>query len=428
MDIKDSMLPVRRIVLDHRKMSSEYVPVYLPHREAELRETLRYFQAIIKGEKGLSKVIIFDGPTGTGKTAVAKRILLALKEYLSAGKIPPLTTSYVNAYELRTKFVIFRKIGEDVGLRFPRKGFSTHEVMDYTLHSLQRTDSNLVVVLDEADVLVKQEEGEDTIYTLTRLREIYTDIDISIGIIAIFRDFKVSIEHISNAGIRSSLSSTVIRFNPYNSRQLKEILEHRIEKEGAIRSEAVSEDVIEMIANIFGYEDGKGWGDARMAIKTLYYAALRAESQERSMILPEDVREVLNQGILPTPYDEEEIMRLQLHEKLILLAITNVLMLERDKAYVSMGDVEFEYEDLCNEYGVKPLRHTSIWEKIQLLESKGLIDTRVSSKSGKGRTTQIAMPQLPENKDIGINRVPLEVLQKILQEAIKKDLDNMKVD
>lgn len=426
MNIGHSYFPSHKIILDHRKMSSEYVPVFLPHRENELRESVKYFQPIIKGEKGLSKILIYDGPTGTGKTAVAKRILLALREQSSSGKVPPIVTSYVNSYEIRTKYMIFRKIGEDVGLKFPRKGFSTHEIIQYTLQSIQRAGANLIIVLDECDVLVRQDDGEDSLYTLTRLREVYPEVDVGIGILAIFRNFKVSLESISNAGVRSSLSSSIIRFNPYSSDQLREILWHRVEKEGAIRPEAVSEDVIEMIADIFGYHDGKGWGDARMSIKTLYHSALRAESQDRGTILPEDVREVLNQGILPTPFDEEEIVRLQLHEKLLLLAITNILMMERDKAYVSIGDVEFEYEDLCNEYNVKPLKHTSIWERVQLLESKGLVDTRVSSKSGKGRTTQIAMPQLPESKYVGINRIPLGVLQRVLRESIKKDLESAK--
>lgn len=411
-----------KIILDGRKLSSEYVPVYLPHREEEVRTTLASLQQVIKGAKAIVEPVIYSGPTGTGKTAVAKRILLTLKEQSSAGKLPKLATSYVNAYELRTKYAVFRKIGEDVGLRFPRKGFSTHEVISYTLQTLDRVGANLFVVLDEADTLVKQEGGEDVLYTLTRIRETYSDVNIGVGLLVIFRNFTVSIENISNSGVRSSLSSRVIKFNPYTASQLSEILWYRVEKEGAIRPDAVSKEVVDMIANTFGYEDGRGWGDARMALKTLYYAALRAESNNRGIILPEDVREVLSQGILPTPYDEEEIHRLRLHEKLLLLAITNLLLLNRERAYVSMGEVEFEYEDLCNEYNVKPLKHTSIWEEIQMLASRGLIDTRVGSRGGKGRTTQIFMSPAPEAEELGINRVPLEVLQKILVEAIEKEL------
>ncbi len=416
-------LPLPRIILDHRKMSSEYVPVFLPHRESEVKETLKHFYSIIRGEKGLTKTVIYDGPTGTGKTAVAKRILLSLSEQASSGKFPPLMTSYVNAYELRSKFSVFRKIGEDVGLHFPRKGFSTHEVISYTFQTLSRSGSNLILVVDEADMLVRQKEGEEVLYILTRVRELLSDVNVGIGLIVIFRDFQVSIESISNVGVRSSLSSTVIRFNPYSSKQLADILWYRVEKEGAMRPGAVSSEVIEMIANTFGYDHQRGgWGDARMALKTLYYAALRAENLGRGVVLPEDVREVLNQGILPTPFDEEEIKKLQLHEKILLLAITNILLMERDKAYVSIGDVEFEYEDLCSNYGIRPLKHTSIWERVQVLKNKGLIDTRVGSVNGKGRTTQISLSQVPEVEYLGINRVPLDVLKKVLQESIEEEL------
>ncbi|UNQ74222.1 Cdc6/Cdc18 family protein [Infirmifilum sp. NZ] len=418
---KHSLPP--RIILDHKKMSSEYVPLYLPHRESEVKETLRHLYSIVKGEKDVTKTVIYTGPTGTGKTAVAKRILVTLGEQASSGKLPPLMTSYVNAYDLRSKYAFFRKIGEDVGLRFPRKGFSTHEVITYIFQTLSRGDSNLVLVIDEADLLVRQKEGEEILYILIRLRELLSDVNVGLGMLAIFRDFQLSIESVSNVGIKSSLSSAVIRFNPYTSRQLSDILRFRIEKEGAIRPGAVNDEVIDMIANTFGYDHQRGGaGDARMALKALYYAAMRAESQGRSLVLPEDVREVLNQGLLPTPYDEEEIKRLQLHEKLLLLAITNVLLVEKERAYVSIGDVEFEYEDLCNRFGVKPLRHTSIWERIQFLKHKGLVDARVSSVEGKGRSTHIALPQTSENEFYGINRVPLNLLQKVLEEMIERDL------
>jgi Cdc6-related protein, AAA superfamily ATPase len=175
-----------------------------------------------------------------------------------------------------------------------------------------------------------------------------------------------------------------------------------------------------MIAFAVGYdpESKRGFGDARMAIKVLYFSALKAESEGREVILPADVREVISRGVLPAELDEEVFEKLDLHEKLLLLAITRVLMMESSRAYVSIGDVELEYEDICARYDEKPLRHTSVWERVQRLKRMGIIEARVESGATRGRTTHISF--------VGISRVPLDYLEKLLVSLIEKEAASRK--
>ncbi|ABL77675.1 Cdc6/Cdc18 family protein [Thermofilum pendens] len=415
----------RRIILDERKLSSEYVPLKLPHRAEQIAETLRVMQDVIRGQKDVLRTIIYAGQAGTGKTAVARTIGREVKDKAAKGKIPPILVSYVNAQEYRTKFQVFRKIGSDCGLDIPRRGFSSQELAEYVFGFISRRENNALIILDEADILAKQKDGNELFYVFSRVREVLPEVQLGLGLIVIFRQLDESLAYLDKAVV-SSLSGRVVRFNPYTSQQLQDILWARIRDEGAIREEAVSEEIIEMIADTVGYnpDTKSGIGDARMAIKVLYYSALRAEGEERETILPEDVRYVVNQGVLPSYIDEETVTRLPLHEKLLLLAITELLLLEREKAYVNMGEVVIQYEDVCNKFGEKPLRYTRIWEKVQFLKKMGLVDTRTGRGETRGRTTMITFPGLPANSVVGINRIPLDLLEKILRDSIEKELSS----
>lgn len=404
----------RRIILDERKLSTEYVPVKLQHREGQIEDSLRVLKPVIKGEKYVVLSVIYDGPAGTGKTAVARKIGSFLAgEAREKKRIPPLIVSYVNAQEQRTRYQVLRKIGSDAGLTIPRRGFSADELASYIFHFLARNDYNLLVILDEADVLAREEEGNTTLYTLLRLPELHEE-KIGIGLVIIFRRFDESSLYLEDA-VRSSLASTRLRFDPYTAAQLRDVLWNRVLLDKAIRDTAVSEDVIEMIASAVGYDPstGRGYGDARMALKILYFAALKAESEGQDEVLPANVREVISRGVLPAELDEEIFEKLDLHEKLLLLAITRVLLLEPKHAYVSMGDVELEYEDLCARYDEKPLRHTSIWERVQRLKKIGIIDAKVESGKVRGRTTQISF--------VGITSIPLNYLEELLIKLIERE-------
>ncbi len=418
----DPIFPNRnRIILDEYKLTNDYLPTRLPHREQHLVETIDHLKPIFQGEENIVRTVIFNGPIGTGKTAVAKSIGKKLQDYVAKKRIPPIAYAYINSQSFTTKFQVLRKIGKDLGLNIPRRGFSTQEVTEYIVNFLDKNGYNLYLVIDETDVLLRRPEGNNILYTLLRLGEIFGPSRFGLALVVVFRNYTVSIEYMDKS-ILSSLNAHYVEFNPYTSRELEDILVSRIRNEKAIREDAVSDEIIKMIADAVGYDPAtkRGYGDARMAIKILWFAARHAENEGRSHVLPEDVRYVINRGVLPTIYDPEFLEKLQLHEKLLLLAIARTLMLNRERAYVSMGVVKLEYEDLCENYGVKPLGHTSVWERIQRLRNLGLIETRVAKGRTRGRTTHILIPE-----QIGISKVPLNLLEKTLMRLIEKELASL---
>ena len=73
--------------------------------------------------------------------------------------------------------------------------------------------------------------------------------------------------------------------------------------------------------------------------------------------------------------------------------------------------MEFEYNELCEEYGIKPRRHTTLWEYVQHLKNMDIISAEKSKRGYRGKTTLV-----------GISSVPLQTLEKLLKEEIERDL------
>ncbi|RLF05270.1 MAG: cell division control protein Cdc6, partial [Thermoprotei archaeon] len=134
-----------------------------------------------------------------------------------------------------------------------------------------------------------------------------------------------------------------------------------------------------------------------------------AEFGEREMILPEDVRNAYS-DVIPS-FPREEISALKINEKMLLLALVKLLQRKKYITKVPLGMLELEYNELCEEYGVRPRRHTTLWEYIQHLKNMDIISAEKSRKGYRGKTTLVGIPS-----------VPLSTLEKILKEEIKKEL------
>ncbi|HDJ66987.1 MAG TPA: hypothetical protein ENF33_04695, partial [Nitrososphaeria archaeon] len=61
-----------RIFRDEEKLSPEYVPRALPHREEELKLLKTFFSGVVAGTSRISTRVIITGSVGTGKSALVK--------------------------------------------------------------------------------------------------------------------------------------------------------------------------------------------------------------------------------------------------------------------------------------------------------------------------------------------------------------------
>ena len=81
--IIDELKRTSGIFKDESKLSIDYVPFYLPHREKELRFLARLFHTVIRFPGKISKNVIITGSVGVGKTAVSKIFGNRLQNYAS---------------------------------------------------------------------------------------------------------------------------------------------------------------------------------------------------------------------------------------------------------------------------------------------------------------------------------------------------------
>jgi cell division control protein 6 len=76
----------------------------------------------------------------------------------------------------------------------------------------------------------------------------------------------------------------------------------------------------------------------------------------------------------------------------VLLAIARSI---RNKSFVSTGEVEDAYRVVCEESDEKAKGHTQFWTYLKDLSAYGLIDTKISGKGMPGKTTLIALSDIP---------------------------------
>lgn len=369
-----------KIFKDEEKLSPEYVPPNLPHRENELNMLKIFFSSIIDGSPSISTRVIVSGSVGTGKSALVKLFgQKAISEALKKGV--DLKFLYVNCRISRTAFSVLRKLIEQLKARLPERGLSNEELFHKFLDYLDYKGSYAILVLDEVEMLLR-EEGSEPFYLFSRVGEERLKIP-RISTIFIFRNLEIL--DTLDASTRSSLLGNIIHLREYDYTQLYDIIKYRAAL--AFRPDVLMEDAVHLIADIAGER-----GDARYALDILWRAGKYAEAENASQVAPEHVRKAAA-SVYPT-IRREHLEFLEQHSKLILLALAQALDVEKS-AYVTSSMLNDYYKMVCEEYGVEPKSYTSFWEALQILDDLGIIKIRVVSEGSKGRKSYISLPGIP---------------------------------
>ncbi len=394
-----------KIFKDETKLYPEYVPETLPHRSEHLLELGRAFKSFVTKPGSVPTRVVLVGPSGTGKTVTAMKFGKALEGMVRAGRLPVrIHFVIVNCYIYKTAFAIYKELARSLGITVPRRGFSKSEVLRLLADYLVKNDEYVILTIDEADFLVSS-SGAEALYVLSRLSEAHMLDKARIAMIIIFRN-PLSTLNLSDP-IRSTLAHYTIKFDPYTKREIEDIIWARVE-EGAIYDSAISDEVVDTIGTLVGYDTG-GTGDARLALEVLLNAGRIAESKNKSCIEVEDVRVAFT---MVMPFPRNLLEYLSLHEALLLYALTLLLGERKYVNWVTTGVLEETYRALCEDFGIEPKSHTTIWEYIQRLRNRDIIKTQVSTR-GRGRTTQISMPRVP------LGQLKQE-LERIIEQKLKR--------
>jgi cell division control protein 6 len=365
------------IIKDGKKLGFDYVPEKLVHREEQMSTLRMLFRPVFEDNR--SETAFITGTVGTGKTATVKRFCEDLKKYgMTSGK----TVDYVmvNCRQRNTENAVVLHILRHFDQGHPDRGFSVSEMLRTLRGIVESRKTRLVIVLDEADILIKK-NAVDLIYQLSRFNEESITATNSVSLILIAQEY--ILDMIDVASLSTFKRTNTIRFDRYKRDELRDIVKIRADE--ALFSEKVHEDAIDLIADI-----SSEWGDARFAIDLLDKSARKAENREHGEITAEEVREA--KAMIYSVVTESKLKDLDIMHRIVLLAIARSI---KDKAYVVTGNAEKTYAVVCEEYNEKARKHTQFWTYVQDLERAGLITTIVKGDAEGGRTTYISLPDIP---------------------------------
>jgi cell division control protein 6 len=379
-----------RIIRDAAKLSFDYVPDRLVHRERQMERLWMLFRPVL--ESGVSQTAFLIGNVGSGKTATSKRFCLDLvKEGQEKGKAVDFVI--VNCRQRSSESSVLLRLVTYFDERYPDRGFSSAEMLRALRRHIEKNKVHLVVVLDEADVLIKKGAG-DLIYHLSRFDEEKVGGKGSMSLILVSQ--KHVLDMLDPASQSTFKRANVIAFDKYSAGELRDIVADRAVL--AFFPEVVNDDAVDLIGDI-----AAEFGDARFAIELLEKAGMLAEEEGVPSVTSEQVRAA--KALTYSVVTDSKIEELDKQRKLVLLAIARTL---KEQAYVTTGEVERNYRVVAEEFGEKPRAHTQFWAYIQDLGNEGLIETKVSGDAAGGRTTYISLPD-----------IPARVLRERLESSIK---------
>jgi len=384
-DIVKEILSKPTVFRDESPLSLEYVPSRLPHREDKLSFLVQLFRFAIEKPSSMSQRVLITGDVGTGKTVLSQRFGLDITRAAKNRKVN-LHYVHVNCRENKgSLFLIMKRTLEKLSPEFPKRGFAPEELLQVLMDMLDDQNAHLILALDELESLI-QTEGSTPIYTLTRIQEERPGAPTRLSLICILRQPEC-LEKLDPSTM-GTLQRNFVRLEKYSANQLQAIISDRVEL--AFKERTVPEATVTFLADVAGSS-----GDARYAIELLWRAGKYADSENASVVSAEYVRKAIA-SVYPA-MRTDYIAALSVHEKLLLLALSR-LLIQRDTAYVSMGDVEREYQAACDEFNEEPRQHTQVWKYARALSSIGIISAQMSGEGMRGRTTLLGLAQVPASK------------------------------
>jgi cell division control protein 6 len=369
------------IFKDEEKLSPEYVPSRLVHREEELKLLKSFYSSLLSGGEAYHVRSLIVGSVGTGKTSLAK-LFGQTMERESIGRGQRIIYVHINCRINRSLFSVLHRVAYQVGAGTPKRGYSDPEIMESVLAALSRAGAHLILCLDEADILIAEEGGEP-IYFLSRSGE-DNDLGRRVALLMILRDPDY-LERLDRQ-TRSSLGNSIIHLKEYGRDQLLDILKYRASE--SFHKGVLDDEVLEFIADI-----GAERGDARYTLDLLWRSGKFAEAEGVQRITAEHVRKAVA-SVYPT-IRRENLAYLSQDEYITLLACTRTLLGGRTNA-ASM-DVYETYKLLCEEKNIPQKGYTTFWNNLQQLQDLGFVRITVQSGGAKGRRSLISLPNIPVN-------------------------------
>ena len=381
----------RPIIKDDSVFSFNYVPPSLPHRQNELAALHSLFSQVVRS--GVPQTAFITGQVGTGKTVLAKKFCSELESAgTEAGR--SIITEVVNCRNRDSPpEILHRVITSRFQEHLQERGFSVAQMLNILRGKLQKGRSHLVLVLDEANALLKKgPQGPDLVYNLARFDE---DTGGPAGSLSLILVSQLNIyEFLDTATASTFKRSNTISLGPYGTGELADILLERARL--GLYPGTWGREVLQLAARIAASEGG----DARRAIETIHAAARKAQDDGEENVRADYIHGADAAGHGGLPF--ERLDALEEGPLLVGLAIARAI---RHREFITTGEAEEAYAVVCEETGRKRRAHTQFWKYLKVLDAHGVIDTDTAHESS-GTTTAISLHDItPERLEEMLGRL-----------------------
>ncbi len=366
------------VIKNPNALDFDYIPDELMHRDGQQKMLAQMFKPLLSN---VSQNAIIKGPVGTGKTAIAKKFCNTLVN-IARKQGKTIEYIHINCRKRSTDSMALLGVINHFDQRFPDRGFSLQEMLQVLKKQLIKRNTQLLLVLDEADALLKK-SGTNLIYNLTRFSDEKTLEKTPLSLILISQ--KDILPFFDAASISTFKRSNIIKLDKYTRDELYDIILQRVNL--AFHNATVDPESIELLADI-----SSEWGDARFAIDLIWKSGIAADNQHIQNVKPEHVRAAKAETY--SIITETKLKNLEKHHLLTLYAIAKRLKKD-ETAYVNTGDAEKTYILACEEYNDKPRTHTMFWSYLKEIEGAGFINMKLSGKGQIGTTQLISLPDIP---------------------------------
>ncbi|XP_043247797.1 origin recognition complex subunit 1 [Colletes gigas] len=253
------------------------VPKSLPCREEEFNNIFTFLKGKLEDKSGGCMYI--SGVPGTGKTATVNEAVRCLQKLTSKGQLDDFNYVAINGMKLtepRQAYVQILKQLEGRSASWEQ----AYQILEKTFH---RAHSKMTLLLvDELDFVCTKRQ--DVVYNLLDWPSKAT-AHLIVLTIANTMDLP---ERVLMGRVTSRLGLTRLTFQPYNYKQLQEIVMYRLRDFTGFRSEA-----IQLVARKVSAVSG----DARRALDICRRAMEIAESRNEQTISLQDVSEAVSEMI-----------------------------------------------------------------------------------------------------------------------------------
>jgi len=337
------------IVRDWYPLSLSYLPPKLVHREKEVEKLLSFLK---RPEPGIRpETLILDGPTGTGKTALVRWVLLR----------HGLEFAYVSA-QMRNVYQMLLELAHQITGRQVKVGYPTSQIV----RMIEGREGHKIIVIDEIDRCQERDPKKvDGLLALLMRME---------GSSLILITNKMDWAETFIAPDLEPYIGSRVRLTHYKAPELYDILRQRAEL--ALEPGSWEDEALRYIAASVAQTSGS----AKEAIELLAKACKVAGERLTADAVKGVMREAEIQEM------REVISSYPLHHKLILAELVEAGKLKSSELYR-------RYVDRARRMGIKPLTKTPFLRILSDLSVDDVISLRKTGSRGSPYMVRLSVPR-----------------------------------